>query len=243
MTIQQRAALFSVFVLAGCLLAPAEAQTTALKPGDYITERGWGNLELKAGKGGTLKFSIQTVGANFHTCDVEGELNNGRATLEALEKDAPCVVTMTATPKGIEVKSSDSGTCRYYCGARAHFEGLYIAPPPECAGKAVAASRKSFKQLYDGKKFADARAKLEPVLQKCSMLLNWLEDGRIRNDLAVTLHKLNDLAGCRAVLAPLAEDAASTDDQIREGYPPSDAESYLPIVKATRTNLKLCREK
>ena len=234
-------AAFALFAAVFVPCMPVSAQTP-LKPGDYITERGWGNLSLKPGKGGAMSFTIQTIGANFHTCDLEGELRNGKATLEAMEKNAPCVVTMTATPQGIDVKANESGVCQYYCGARAQFEGLYLAPPPGCEGKAVAASRKSFKQLYDGKKFAEARAKLEPVLKNCSPILNWLEDGRIRNDMAVTLHKLGDLAACRTVLQPLSEDAALTDDEVRGNFPPSDAEAYLPIVRSTRTNLKLCRE-
>ena len=235
------AVIFLAFV--SSTAAIAQSAKTPLKPGDYITERGWGNLTVKPEKSGTMSFTLQSLGANFHTCDLEGELRNGKATLEAMEKNAPCVVTMTATPQGIEVKASESGTCQYYCGARAQFEGLYLATPPGCDAKAVAASRKSFKQLYDAKKFAEARARLEPVLKACGHILHWLEDGRIRNDLAVTLHKLDDLAACRTVLQPLADDAASTDDQVRENFPPSDAEAYLPIVKATRTNLKLCREK
>ncbi len=48
-------------------------------------------------------------------------------------------------------------------------------------------------------------------------------------------------AACRATLAPLAADAARSDEAIRNDYPPSDADAYLSVLKATRTNLKLCR--
>jgi hypothetical protein len=44
-------------------------------------------------------------------------------------------------------------------------------------------------------------------------------------------------------LAPLQEDAAMSDDEIRDNYPPSDADAWLPIVKAARFNLGLCRKK
>ena len=40
--------------------------------------------------------------------------------------------------------------------------------------------------------------------------------------------------------ASLAADAARKDAQIREDYAPTDAEIYLPVVRAARTNLKLC---
>ncbi len=72
-------------------------------------------------------------------------------------------------------------------------------------------------------------------------MLSWLEKPSIRNDLAVTLYHLHDRAACLSVLEPLAEDASKTDAAIRENYPPTDADDYLPLIKAARTNLKLCK--
>jgi hypothetical protein len=51
---------------------------------------------------------------------------------------------------------------------------------------------------------------------------------------------LGDFTACQRTLQSLAADAAKTDEALREKYPPSDADSYLPIVKAARTNIKLC---
>jgi hypothetical protein len=59
--------------------------------------------------------------------------------------------------------------------------------------------------------------------------------------LNITQYKVGDKAACLKTLQPLAEDAARTDADIKEGYPPADAEDYLPIVKATRFNLKMCK--
>jgi len=225
-----------VTLLVFSLALPAAAQK--LIPGDYVTEGGWGNLTLSPGPEGAMHFTIESVGANGHSCSLEGDLRNGKATLEALDENETCEVTMVATSKGVEVHGDDE--CRSYCGARAGFEGLYLQPAPECRYTAVASARKKFKRLYDAKKFAEARGVLVPVLTKCESTLDWLTSGRIRNDLAVTLHKLRDFTGCRAVLDPLTEDAALSDEEIREKYPPSDADSVMPIVRATRTNLRLC---
>lgn len=240
-------------VILACTLFPSLVQSqartqtpasaNALKPGEYISEGGAGSLLLKPGKNGVLQFSIDAVGANGHTCSLEGDLINGRAKLEAMEEKNPCIVTMTQTAEGIVVKGSESGACSYYCGLRATFEAVYFQPVPACTAKAVAATRKSFKQLYDAKKFAEARSRLEPVLSDCSRSLYWMESGRIRNDLAVTLHKLGDVAGCQAVLQTLADDAKATDSELQEKYPPTDLESYMTVVRSTRTNLKLCRVK
>ena len=64
----------------------------------------------------------------------------------------------------------------------------------------------------------------------------------MRNDLALTQFRLGDAAGCLRTLEPLAKDAAKSDAQIRdEMVAPTDVDNWLPVVKAARTNLKLCR--
>lgn len=218
----------------------AQKPVAVLLPGDYVSEGGSGHLTLKPGRAGALNFVISSTGDNGHSCSLEGEVRNGRAQLEGVDDKKPCIVTMKLTPDGIDVKGGPDDACLIHCGVRATFEMVYFQPVAACTRSAVAATRKAFKQRYDAKQFAEARTLLEPMLKTCDRSLNWLEKGRVRNDLAVTLHKLGDTATCRAVLQPLAEDAKLTDAGVRENYPPSDADSYLPIVRATRTNLKLC---
>jgi hypothetical protein len=221
-------------------VALAQKPVAALSPGEYVSEGGNGHLTIKPGKSGALNFAISSTGDNGHACSLEGELRNGKAKLEGSEEKKPCIVTMNLTPAGIDVKGGPGDACLIHCGMRATFEMVYFQPTPACVGAAVTKTRKAFKQRYDGKLFAEAKALLEPVLAECSRSLDWLESGRIRNDLAVTLHKLGDMKACRTVLQPLVEDARRTDAGVRENYPPTDAEMYLPIVRATRTNLKLC---
>lgn len=231
------------------LHAAAQVSAPTLKPGEYISEHSRGLLVLKSGKAGALSFTLESVGDNGHTCSLEGELQverelrRGRAKLEGMEEKTPCVVTMTTTPAGIEIKGSESGSCSFYCGMRAGFEATYFQPIPACREKAVTATRNNFKRLYGGKKFVEAQAMLEPLLKDCKRTLYWLDEGRIRNDLAVTLHKLGDLAACREVLKPLSEDARMNNTQLQESYAPTDLESVMPIVRSTRTNLKLCGAK
>jgi hypothetical protein len=67
-----------------------------------------------------------------------------------------------------------------YCGMRATFEGVYFVPPPVCQSKALAATRKTFKQQYDARQYAEARGTLEPVLSVCKRTLHWLDEARIR---------------------------------------------------------------
>ncbi len=225
-------------VMAIAAVASAPAAGRGLEPGDYIADGGWGTLTID-GKGG---FSIATVGANGHTCGLDGTLQGltGKASPDDDPKDA-CLVGFAPGAGSIDVTPKTGETCNSYCGARAHFDGTYLKPPAGCADAEREATRKRFKAEYDSKAYAQAAAALSPLLNACARQLSWLDAAWIRNDLALTRHRLADDAGCLAALKPLAEDAASSDDALRENYPPSDFEDYLPIVKATRANLALCR--
>ncbi|MBX3721260.1 MAG: hypothetical protein KF713_05415 [Turneriella sp.] len=224
--------LFPLFFLPTLFSADSES----IQPGEYIADGGGGTLTVRKEKGKTL-FEINTIGANFHTCGLSGEVKNNRARLEAMDKE--CVVTFTK--KGRDVDVAQSGEeCRYYCGARAAFEGLYLEPAAGCSEAARAKTRKRFKELYDKKNYADALKDLAPLLKTCARTLGWIETGWIKNDIAITQYKLGDHTGCRQTLSSFASEAAQSDDEVRNNYPPSDAETWLPVVKAARYNLGLC---
>lgn len=133
-----------------------------------------------------------------------------------------------------------AAACTGYCGLNATFEGLFLRLAPACTGKAVAATRRRFKAQYDARRFGEARATLGPLLESCGRLFDRQDEARLRNDLAVTLYHLGEREACRRTLAPLAVDAALTDAQLRERLPPADADAALSVVRAARTNLKLC---
>ncbi len=224
-------ALFSL-VLLGCGLAQAQTNPT---PGSYVISEGaFGTLEVKAGN----HFTIATSGANFHTCDLEGSIVAGKAKM----KDSACVVSFKPQGADVLVEDNTHGGCHEFCGARGSFEGLYRKPPPVCVKAAMAQSRNTFKKRYDAKDYAGALAALQPVATQCKNFLHWIELGRVQNDLAITQYHLGDKAGCQTTLKDFAEDAAKTDAQVRDDYPPSDADVYLPVLKAARTNLKKCKE-
>jgi hypothetical protein len=232
--------LFMVAIATG-----GAALAQAIEPGEYITEKSWGKLTVKRGKGkdmdaAKLFFDIEAVGDNAHGCTLEGEIKGRRATLDGDDPKKPRIVTFAPGPGGIKVDATTKEACLFYCGVRATFEGEYLRAPAACRVDALEKSRAAARRAYDRKAFDEAKSTLESMLQGCGKFLGQLTEGWVRNDLAVTLHKLKDLAACRAVLKPLAEDAAMTDAQIRENYAPTDADNHLPIVRATRTNLLLC---
>lgn len=220
-----------LWVLSGA--ATASAQLSNPPAGEYIYEGGAGSLKVKPNG----HFDITTVGANAHLCALDGTIVRGKSKIDG----TACVVSFTFKDGAVEVVGNGSDDCRQSCGARASFEGTYTMPGPACTTKAVAASRNAFKRQYDAKNFAAAQATLAPVLGECDKTLDWITKGRVRNDLAITQYRLGDRAGCLKTLEPLAEDAARTDQGVKENYPPADAEDILPVVRAARTNLRLCK--
>jgi hypothetical protein len=211
----------------------ASAQPANPTAGEYIYEGGAGFLRVKPNG----HFDISTTGSNAHTCTLDGTIARGKAKLD----DSACVVNFTVKGGAIEVGTNGSEDCRLSCGMRASFEGTYTKPSAACTDKAVTTSRKTFKRQYDARDYAAAQTTLAPVLGECDKTLDWITKGRLRNDLALTQFKLGDRAACLKTLEPLAEDAARTDQGVKDYYPPADADDILPVVRATRTNLKLCR--
>lgn len=228
--------LAALLVLPACVRAGAEA----LRPGEYVTENGWGVLTISTSEDRTAHFSIEAIGGNGHMCSLEGEVRDLRARLDVDEPDKACVVTFLPKAEGIEVSSVDSELCRFFCGMRATFEGQYLKPSPGCGSQERGATRERFKQLYAAKSYAKASTVLEPLLRDCSKTLDWLESGWVRNDLAITQYHLGRLADCRKTLEPLTAEAAKTEEELRSSLPPSDFDNYLPIAKATWHNAKLC---
>jgi hypothetical protein len=228
--------MFAVFALAARAAGPAP------KPGEYIAEGGWGRLVVGAADRWGTPFSLESVGANFHICNLEGHIVGGDARLEGDDDEPPCVVSFSPVAGGLRV-SGDAPSCRQYCGARAGFDGVYLQPAKGCGDAARRATRSRFKQLYDSKRYTQALVTLSPLPTTCKRTLGALEQGELVNDIAITQYRLGQREACVRTLAPLAENAALSEDEVREGYPPSDAEAWLPIIKAARFNLGLCRSK
>lgn len=227
------AALFALHASCAC------AQGAELSPGEYIGEGGSGNLVVSPAAGGAQKFTLQSYGANGHSCDVDGAIRGRQAKVDTEPGSKACVIDFVL--KGADIDVSDKGdACRFFCGARAAIGGIYLLPPPGCKSAEMKKTRASFKQAYDKKDYAQARNTLAPLLGTCKRILNDFDESRIRNDLAVALYHQGDMAECRKVLEPLRELAGMDAKAIDEGYPPSDADTYKPIARAARTNLKLC---
>lgn len=222
------------FVLLGANLALAQFSTPP--QGEYARATGgWGILRAQADS----KFEIETIGGNAHTCGLSGTISKGKATFE----DSSCEVTFKYRDHEVEVATNDSDDCRAFCGMRAGFEGFYSKLSPLCTTSAIENSKGAFKKYYLAKNYAAALKVITPVATQCERFLYWIDSAWVLNDLALTQFKLGNKAACIKTLQPLAKDAAMSDEQIKEKYPPTDADNYLGVMHATRTNLKLCAKR
>ncbi|MDR6675421.1 hypothetical protein [Xanthomonas sp. 1678] len=221
----------------------AAAATPA--PVEYGTKNGWGSLQI-SGQGGVRQFEIEAVGANGHTCALSGTLRGEIA--EATDgSDTPCRVSFKRTPGGFEVTPLTEDSCRDYCGARAGFDGEYLALPPGCTAAASGKRRAAYLADYRGKRYAAALAGMDAFGKECGTFFNWLERDRFANDRAIALLRLGRPKDCLAALDSTIAGASRDEDSLQQELdkngsmlPPSDWDSYLPIAKSTWFNRKLC---
>ena len=211
----------------------------AFPPGEYLGEGGTGRLRIEAQAGGAQKFNLESYGANGHSCQVDGSLRGRTARVPTEEKEPPCVINFTQKGEAIQVEAG-SPSCSFFCGARATIGDVFLKPPAGCASAEVKRSRTVFKQQFDRKDYAGAKATLQPVADKCLKLMNDVDEGWIRNDLALTYLRLDDKPGCLKLLEPFKDLAAMDEKALTENYPPFDAQIRAPIARATRTNIRLC---
>lgn len=220
--------------LAIALLLAGSAAQAQVPDGEYISQFGRGSLSVE--KGG---FDISAVGANGHTCGLSGEFRGDVGVVD--EGPEACRIAFKKKDGGFEVAPLTVQNCRTYCGARASFDGLYLKPAPGCSDSEREATQKAFKEAYNARQYAKAEPMLVRQLKDCARTLSSQETASTRNDIAITQYHLGRKAECLKTLAPLAKEAAKSDEALKDDYPPSDWADYQPIVKATRTNLALCR--
>ena len=236
-----RAAALSMLVAAR---GPAGAQPASdwVEPalGEYQREGGSGRLTITRQGPASLRFRLRAEGPNGHSCALEGEILAGVASLAPDGTREICRVVLGREGESVAVSSNGADACRVYCGVRASFEGLYRPTVMGCAEPARRAARRSFKALYDAGDHAKALATLQPVLERCAAATPWLEAGWIRNDVAITQLRLGAARDCLRTLEPLRADAARSEVDIRAAFPPSDADRYLAILRATRINASRC---
>ncbi|MFZ6778363.1 hypothetical protein ACO0LD_16175 [Undibacterium sp. Ji83W] len=238
MTLSRHYLQFFLTIVIGC--ASMLTQARQLVPGEYVSEGAYSKLNITTDKTGKLSFSIHSQAEG--SCDMKGEIVGGKATLRKTSMKQNCVLRFTQKKNEIAVDGSIDICEQHYCSL-ANITDQYFQPPT-CSTAERSQARKEFKTLYDKKDYAAALAKLEPVLNNCGKILDRLELGWLRNDVALAQYKLQMPERCMATLQPLVEDT-TVSDTILANYCDSCTDEfnakYHSMIKATRTNLRLCK--
>ena len=216
--------------------AYAEAGTE-LKPGDYIFDQDAGVLSLQRKSNGQLHFTINTIGSNCHTCELSGKIQ-GTQAIALTDENKPCRFTIKAQGTMLEVDNL-SGECRYFCGARGYFEGRYYSSPPHCTAKARRATRERFFKLYKAHSYGPAQKILEDLLAQCPQFMDFIEQDKIRNDLALAQYHDGHPEAC---LKTLAKTIVGESAEGEIPLAPCDSDNYAETAKAVWFNQKLCRK-
>lgn len=228
-------------------IASAQTSSPAIPPGEYVRERDTGTLTVRRGNENTLKFEIQSVGGNCHSCSVSGVIRGaiGQADSWAADDSASkCKISFSVRGSAIVVDPGEE-ECGAYCGARASFEGTYRIPPPSCTDASRQARRDRFLALYRSRRHIDAEGTLQGLLSECKEFMGWIEIDQVRNDLALAQYRAGEFPQCVATLrTTLAANAKDVEELRSEDgsvhLPPCDFDNYEPVAKAILFNRTLC---
>jgi hypothetical protein len=233
-----------VLALLACPVLSADGGMPSVQPGQYIRQSDSGRMIVKRAGSGELRFEIESVGSNCHTCEVSGSVNgwSGQADGQEGSGEPACQVAFKAMDGGVEVGYSAIEPCRTFCGARAGFAGLYRTAPASCTPAAQRAQRERFARQYRSRQFAKAEQTLTGLLSQCEPFIHWIALDEIRNDLALAQLRQGQPQACLQTLAkvPAAEHAGEAE--LEMAYPPCDFTNYLPTAKAAWHNKSLCEK-
>jgi hypothetical protein len=224
--------------LAACALSLAQAATAA--PVEYGTEAGWGHMQLYRS---SRSVTIDVVGTNGHTCDVEARLTGPR--LDRAEAQS-CKFQLQPKPQGriaVVVDEDARDACREHCGARAWFEGDYLPLVDACTLAGLNRQQGEALQAYRGKRYEAAYQRWSQGLAACEKTMSWADVWRWRNDAAIAASHAGRSADCqRLSQAVLADVAGATLQGETEpfSFAPSDADTARPLIAAARHNLTKC---
>lgn len=224
----------------------AVAQLKPFEAGEYITEGGWGRLQIDPIQDGKQYFEIDTVNANGHSCTLSGDIIDRVSTLDPERNICQIFFYKDFNQIQVAVDNDVLSNCQMNCGARGNFSGAYLAPYTGCTTEEIATATASFENLVTSQNYEQALQTLTPIITNCQQTLGQYTDGYLRNQLAQVQANLHLKQDCLNTLQPWTELASKTDDLICNDpssytyLPPTDCITTLDIVHDIRRNLEAC---
>jgi hypothetical protein len=229
------------------MAAPASAESEKINPGQYVSDGSYGSLVIQKDKEGKLTFDIESVGGNCHMCGVSGVIVDGvgRADDGTDEEDSKCLISFSAKNSEIAVEPITGEKCRYYCGARASFDGTYSIPPTACTRANRQAQRDRFLVLYQSRQYSQAADMLESLITQCQKFMGWIEIDKVRSDLALAQYHNHQPEQCLKTLNDTLVAEVEDEEELKSGekdvyLPPCDFDNYIATAKTIWFNKALC---
>lgn len=198
----------ALVLLAAALCAPgslpAGDRPTSLPAGEYFAPAGIGGhslLTLGTPRAGSQPFTIETLGANAHVCDISGEIRNGQSRVPLDETDSngeACLVTFRRDASGDIEVAAGSDACRHFCGARAYFDDSYSRVAAGCRS-AQTRSLHARAEAALATRPAQTQRLARRLLERCT--LSWMQQLELRRLLVLASDALGDARTCRAAIS------------------------------------------
>lgn len=234
--------LTSLLLLCTCAAFAAPSSAENPPTGRYLRTGGSGSLTIRRDNAGKLHFAIETVGANCHTCSLDGSVEHGTGTALGDSPDGNCRVALRPAADGsVPVAPLTRDSCRNFCGMRASFDGDYRVPPAGCSDSGRRSRREAALRGYRAGDYRAAADGLSALLLQCKVYMDWIEQDRLRNDLALAQYHRGDAAACLKTLQDTEAGRVANEDALRDNLPPCDVDNYLSLARATWHNQALCR--
>lgn len=241
--------LFAGMVVTGCssershaeAAAPQPTDSVNVSPGSYVTQAGWGQLRIHPSPGsGELRFQLETENSGYG-CSMAGTIGSDPQSIlvDRIAEGDQCSLTMQVVDDGIEVGTASPDACALHCGNNGSFKGTYLSVDDLCGADSVTAAIKTARSSDSPHTAAPAES-MDAVLRKCGQTLTYSTLADVRLAVAAARHRIGDNAHCLAALAPYAEDASRSDDDLTDGMSPSAADQTIAVMSSVREMLELC---
>ena len=210
---------------------------------DWVVHYGMGDLDLwriSSGLEGAL-FQLNTVSERGSVCDVSGTIHNGQAQLKTDE--GGCVVDFSQTADQIRVSRAPSAACDSFCGYGVDFVGEYRLMPSECSPEEREHTDWVVNDQLRKKRYAQAIGTLRRMWQTCAPTLHWLDELKLRNNLAATYAKIGDHDQCIKLLQPYRKEILAKNPMDMREQPVSylfEAD-YRAQINDARSTWKCCQ--
>jgi hypothetical protein len=228
-----------IFVFVSSMAAPSDP-----KPGNYIAMEDSGSVTIQRDQQNRLTFEIETVGANYHTCQLSGVIQNAVGHTED-NAGQRCDVSFESGNSAVTVRPITLEACRDYCGMRAGFEGIYRIPPSNCTSEGRQAQRDKSLLLYRAHRYPEAVAILRTLTSQCTDFIGWIELDQVRNDIALAQYHNGEYPQCLETLNSTIAGKVKGEAELKSGdggvyLPPSDFDNYSNVAASTWFNKALC---